>query len=244
MRLFFKNTLPVTLAAALLAAALAGCSDKQAVSPSPSAAPAVQESENVSASPSATPAVKHTKAEMETQLEADRANLLDVTWSPDNAAVVYLRTVSSGAKIFIWKTSQEKEQAVCDAKTVFGGFLWSPDSRYFLIKTGHTSPNVMTSSVIETKTLKKIGEDLTTADAAAPVWSPDSKYLALSTMDEGTGKISLDIYALAAKSSVSIVSAENAKEPYILEYWKDGVIGYTASTSSGERAEQTVAVGE
>ena len=244
MRFSFRNTVTVTLAAALAAAALAGCSNRQTASPSPSAAPPAQTAGSAPVSPSASPAVKLTKEQIEAKLEAGRANLLDVTWAPDESAVIYLRSGSSGANICIWKTDQEKEQVVCEAEATLDGLLWSPDSRYFLIETGHMGPATITSAIIETITLKQLGEDVTTVNVSAPVWSPDSKYLALSTEDESTGKIDLNIYALASKSSVSVVSAENAKGPYIVEYWKNGTIGYTALTASGERAEQTVAIGD
>ena len=231
------------LAALLAAGLLAGCGAKTAVSPSPSAAP-TQASEPASPSPSASPAVQLTRAQIEKQLEPDRANLLDVTWAPDDSAVLYLRSGASGANLCIWKTDQEKELVVRKAETPFDGFLWSPDAKYFLIETGHTSPATISAAIIETKTLKQLGNDVTTVDVSAPVWSPDSKYLALSTADESTGRIDLSLYALASKSTVSIVSAEKATGPYIVEYWKDDTIGYTTLTSSGERAEQTVAVGD
>ena len=242
MRNSTNKTIAAALAALLAVGTLAGCGTKQAASPSSSAATAPP-SETVSAAPSTSPAVKLTKDQIAKQLEADRANLLDVTWSPDNSAVIYMRNGSSGANICIWKTDQEKEQVVCKAETTLDGLLWSPDSKYFLVETGHASPATITSAIIEAKTFKQLAE-VTTVSVSAPVWSPDSRFLALSTLDESSGKIDLSIYALASKNAVSIVSAENATGPYVIEYWKDETIGYTTLTSSGERAEQTVAVGD
>lgn len=244
MKNYRRRTISAALAAMLAAGILSGCGAKQAASPSPSASPTAQVTASASPSPTASPAVSLTRAQIEKRLEPDRANLLDVTWAPDNSAVLYLRSSSGGANLCIWKTDQEKEQVVRKAETPFDGFLWSPDSQYFLIETGHTSPAVISSAIIETKTLKQYGNDVTTVDVSAPVWSPDSRYLALSTMDESSGKIDLSIFAMASKTTVSVVSAENATGPYIVEYWKGDTIGYTTLTSSGERAEQTVAVGD
>ncbi len=243
-RSFYKKTVPAALAALLAAGLLTGCTGKQAASPSPSTAPAAQTSAEVSPSPSVSPAVKVSKADIEKQLKADKANLLDVTWSPDNSAVVYLRTGTSGANICIWKVDHEKELVVRKARATLNGFLWSPDSSCFLIEIGHADSSTTTSSIVEAKTLKQLGDDVTTANVSAPVLSPDGKYLALSTIDEGSGKADLSVYALASKNTVSVVSETGAKGAYVVEYWKGETIGYTTLTASGERAEQTVLVGD
>lgn len=235
-----KNIILLSLIAALAAGLLSGCTEKQA-------APATHtetQAAATAASAAASPEITVTKADIEKKLEQDKASIQNAVWAPDASAVVFTRRDSSGSSVCIWKVNHEKELVVCKAETTPKTYLWSPDSRYFLIEISHTSQSTITSSVIEAKTLKSIGgDDVTTVAVSAPVWSPDSKYLALSTMDDSTDTIRLDIYALLSQTTATAVTATGARGPYIVEYWKGETIGYTEMTASGERAEQTVKIG-
>lgn len=235
MRYFFKKTIVLSLAAALAAGLLAGCTNETAASSAPSETP--------TAAPSEAPVSTISKADIETKLEADKAYIQSAVWAPDDSAVVFTRKGTNGANVCIWKVDHEKELVVCKAEPTPSEYLWSPDSKRFLIETSHLTQGTITASIIEAKTLKVLGDGVTTTAASKPVWSPDSKYLALSTEDDSTQTIKLDIYALASKTSATIVTATGARGPYIVEYWNEETIGYTEMTASGERAEQTVKVG-
>ena len=234
-----KNIILLSLIAALAAGLLAGCTEKQAAPATPTETQAAAPT----ASASASPEVTVTKADIEKKLEQDKTGIQSAVWSPDASAVVFTRRDSSGSSVCIWKVNHEKELAVRKAETTPKTYLWSPDSKYFLIEISHTSQSTITGSIVEAKTLKSIGDDVTTVAASAPVWSPDSKYLALSAMDDSTNTIRLDIYALLSQTTATAVTATGARGPYIVEYWKDETIGYTEMTASGERAEQTVKIG-
>jgi len=242
-----KNTFAAVLAAALATSLLAGCGDtKTEASPSPAAPPAGAE-EPASPSASASPEVQTTKAQIEAKLAEDRANLLGVTWADDDSAVAYLRSGADGANICVWRVGELNEKTVRKVSGAFNGLRWSPDGAYFLIITGRSGSTTTTSSIISAETLKQLGDDVESASVSPPVWSPDSKYLALPTeiqTEDGKTTVKLDIYALASKQSVTVATQENAQGPFIVEYWKDETIGYTTLTASGERAEQTVQIGE
>ncbi len=241
-----KRALAAALSAALAAALLTGCGNKKAAeTQAPVSAPS--ETQSVSPSPSASAAPQTTKAEIEAKLETDRANLLDVTWAPDNSAVVYLRSGGSGATICLWRVGKLNEQTVRKVEGTLDGLVWSPDAACFLIVSGHTGSADSTSSIIDVKTLKQLGGDVASAGVSAPVWSPDGKYLALSVdtkTDDGKTTASLAVYALASQSSVTVATQEGAQGSFIVEYWKGETVGYTTLTASGERAEQTVNIGE
>lgn len=239
MRHFFKEMIVLSLATVLAAGLLAGCSIQTAASPSPAEAPTAA----APASPPETPVSTVSKTDIEKKLEADKANIQSAVWAPDDSAVVFTRKGTSGANVCIWKVDHEKELVVRKAETTPSEYLWSPDSKYFLIEISHSTQGTITAALIEAKTLKALGDNVTTVAVSKPVWSPDGKYLALSIEDDSTQTINLDIYTLASKTSATIVTATSTGGPYIVEYWKEETIGYTEMTASGARAEQTVKVG-
>ena len=124
------------------------------------------------------------------------------------------------------------------------GFCWSPNSKYFLINVGHMGPGTITSTLIDAETLEAESSEITSVSISPPVWSADSRFLALSTYaDDGTA----DIYAfaVASKTSVSLLKSNNPFGPYVVESWgADNVVKYTEMTSSGARIEKTIELAE
>lgn len=234
---FRKNVILLSLTAAFAAGLLAGCAEKRADPPSPA------ESRTEAPAAAASPEAAVTKADIERKLEKDPAGIQNAVWAPDASAVVFTRKGGDASNVCIWKVNHKRELVVCAEETTPRAYLWSPDSKYFLIEIGRASQRTIVSSIIEAKTLKSVGDNVTSVDVSAPIWSPDSKYLALSTMDESTETIRLDIYARLSRTTVAAVTGTGARGPYIVEYWKNGAIGYTEVTARGERAEQTVKIG-
>jgi len=232
------------ISAALIVGIMSGCSGfgGTASSPSPSETPAAV-SPVASVSPS--PTVQLTKDEISTSLKALGDKVYDVTWSPDNTAVAFIKQDTQNANIYVWKTKQAEAQLVSKAEDTTSGFSWSPDSKYFLVNVGHMGPGTITSTLFDTDSLKALSTDISTVSVSPPVWSADSRFLALSFDDESTNAIEIKIYTVAAGTSISAVKSVNKFGPYIVKSWgEDNNIKFTEATSASERVEKTIGVGE
>ncbi len=229
-------------AAALTLSVLAGCSFKNNTEASPEAsAPEVTASSSpVSASPTSTV----TKKDIESELALYGQNAIDIAWSPDNSAVVFIKLEAEASNIYLWKVGADSASFISAAEPTTDGFSWSPNSRYFLINVGHMGPGTITSTLIDAQSLELISSSISSVSISPPVWSPDSRFLALSSWDDyKTTEISS--FAVASKTSVSLIKAANSFGPYVVEAWgKDNVIKYTEMTNSSDRAEKTIELGE
>ena len=234
------------ISAALAVGILSGCSvfGGSAVSPSPSAAetPAAV-SPTAAVSPS--PTVSVTKDEVSKTLTSYGDKAYDITWSPDNTAVVFIKQDEQQSNIYVWKLIQAEAQTLYKAEDTTSGFSWSPNSKYFLVNVGHMGPGTITSTLIDADSLKTLSTDISTVSVSPPVWSADSRFLALSSDDEATNAIEIKIYTVAAGTSISAVKSVNKFGPYIVTSWgEDNNIKYTEATSASERADKTIGVGE
>jgi hypothetical protein len=224
---------------------LSGCSvfGDSAASPSPSAAETASISPTASVRPS--PTVSLTKDEVAKTLASYGDKAYDITWSPDNTAVAFIKQDDQAANIYVWKLTQAEAQTLYKAEDTTSGFSWSPNSKYFLVNVGHMGPGTITSTLIDADSLKTLTTDISTVSVSPPVWSADSRFLALSLDDEATNAIEVKIYTVAAGTSISAVKSVNKFGPYIVTSWgEDNNIKYTEATSESERIEKTIGVGE
>ncbi|NCB74489.1 MAG: hypothetical protein EOM51_07085 [Clostridia bacterium] len=229
-------------AAALTLSFLVGCSFKTntAASPDVSAPETAVSPSTVPASP--VPSVN--KKDIEDALALYGESVIDITWAPDNSAVVFIKLTGDTSNIYLWKVGTDAEKSLMAAEPTTDGFLWSPNSKYFLVNVGHMGPGTITSTLFNAESMELISSDISTASISPPVWSPDSRFLALSSWaDYKTAE--LLTFAVASKTTVSLVKSSNSFGPYVVETWgEDNIIKYTEMTSSSDRAEKTIELGE
>ena len=235
-----KKTLFTAAAAALILGVFAGCSLFGKTEPSPEVSPSPSPSE--SAVPTATPSV--TKEDIQKSLDGAGDSVIDISWSPDGEAVAFIRDESGSGSVFLWKVGSADAELVSAADPTTDGLSWAPDSRHFFVNVGHMGPGTITSTLVDAETLEIMATDITTASMSPPVWSPDGRFFALSTDDESTGDIAILIYAVASKTSVSVLQSNNKYGPYVVEKWENDTVTYTEISSTGERAELTLQFGE
>lgn len=198
------------------------------------ASPESTEAPNATTSPAAE---KSDKVSVEKTLEG--LNAYTITWSPDMTVVVYIADSSDASNIFAWKVGEKDPKYLAINGGTTSGFTWSPNSAYFLINVGHMGPGNVTSTIYEVKTLQPTIPDLTSI--SGPVWSSDSRYIALSTAkQDDSGYIAVDVYTIADKSITTLVSAKNTTGFFKIISWSDGVITYTETDSSGNITNKTV----
>ena len=240
-----KNSISICVfvtAVALSLSLLAGCSfgsktealptaevPSTAVSPSPAA-------------PSTTPSMS--KDEIINTLKTYGDNAIDITLSPDDSAVAFIKSEEQASNVYVWKTGEENAKLVSVADPTTDGFWWSPNSKYFLINVGHMGPGTITSTLIDTETLEMVSSEISSVSVSPPVWSADSRFLALSTYaDDGTANIYS--FAVASKTSVSLLKSNSPFGPYVVESWgADNVVKYTEMTSTGARTEKIIELAE
>ncbi|MEL4106122.1 hypothetical protein AAFA46_04670 [Oscillospiraceae bacterium WX1] len=216
---------------------LAGCRKTGAPAVSTPATPAFSQSPSPSPSPS--PAGP-SKTEIGKTLTTQKA--YDVTWSPDSSMVVYIVDTADSSKIFAWKTGENDPKFLTVNGGTTSGFSWSPDSAYFLINVGHMGPGTITSTLYDAKTLESVTPDLVTVSPSPPVWSPDSRYIALSTASQdNSGSIAVTVYSVADKKTTTLVSKTNTTGFFKILSWTDGIISYMETDSSGNTTNKTVA---
>jgi len=237
-----KRLLVLGTAGALLIALLSGCSAFN----KPEASPAASPSPDISASPSPTPTPTSslTKAAIQAKLDALGDSVYDVSWSPNSEMVAFIKDENGSGNVYVWKLSSSEAALVSSADPTMDGFSWAPDSRHFLINVGHMGPGTITSTLIDSASLEVLDTDITTGSVSPPVWSPDGKHFALSVDDETNNTIKLLIYTVASNTSVSVLSSQNSYGPYVVEQWNFETITYTEVTSTGDRIESTLAVGD
>jgi len=226
---------------ALAFSLLAGCTFKSNATPSPEASVSPSPAE-VTASPSATPSV--TKDDISSSLKTYGDNAIDIAWSPDDSAVAFIKLEGDASNIYVWKIGEADAKLVSVAEPTTDGFSWSPSSKYFLVNVGHMGPGTITSTLIDAESLEVVIADITTVSISPPVWSADSRFLALST-DTDNGAVEITAFDVASKTSVSLAKATNTYGPYVVESWgEDNIIKYTEMTSTGNRVEKTIEIGE
>lgn len=240
MSIKLKSALLAGTSAALILSVFAGCSllGTPAASPSPSAAPSPVV-ESASPTPAPTPTV--TKSDIQKSLDAQGDNVIDVKWSPDDSMVVFIKETG---KVYVWKLNSTDAQLITKAEGTTDGFLWSPDSKHFLINVGHMGPGTITSTLVDAEALSVLTTDIMTVNISPPVWSPDGRFIALSTDDKSTNDIAILIYAVASKTTVSVLSSNNKYGPYVVESWVNETVNYTEISSTGERAQSSMLFGE
>ena len=229
--------------AVIILSLFAGCSvtGKPQSPPDNSQAPTDQGSVET---PSPTVTVQVTKEDIQKSIDALGSSAYDITWSPDNTLVAFIKEDNGTGNIYVWKTGQQSAKLISVAENTTDGFLWAPDSRHFLINVGHMGPGTITSTLVDSESLEIVASEITSVSISPPVWSPDGKYLALSRDNQNEGIIEIYIYAIASNTQVSVQKSSNTFGPYCISYWKDATIGYTEMTSSGERVEKIIEVGD
>jgi dipeptidyl aminopeptidase/acylaminoacyl peptidase len=231
--------------AALLLSVMVGCTSVNSAASTTSTASETTESQNTvtaDTTSDVTSTKTMDKSEIQASLDASGDGVYDITWSPDESMVAFIREEQQ-ANVYVWKTGESSATLISVAESTTSGFSWSPDSQYFLINVGHMGPGTITSTLIKASSLEVVSTDITTVSISAPVWSPDSKHLALSLDDEaGSGNIEIVIYSVEGNDTASLLKSTNSYGPYTVKYWDNsGNIGYTELTSTGDRTEKVIA---
>ena len=105
-------------------------------------------------------------------------------------------------------------------------------------------PGTITSTLIDAESLEVVSSEISSVSVSPPVWSSDSRFLALSTWADYSF-IEISAFAVASKTTASLVKSSNSYGPYVVESWgPDNVIKYTEMTNSSEREEKTIEIGE
>ena len=232
----------IIIAAALNLSLLSGCSGKSDPLASPEAsAPELSVSpETIAPSPTS----NLTKAEIESAIAGYGDNAIDIAWSPNNLVVAYIKLEGAASNVCVWKVGEESANVIFAAEPTTDGFSWSPNSEYFLINVGHMGPGTITSTLVNAETLEIVSTELSTVSLSPPVWSPDSRFLALSTWaDYSTAEITA--FAVASKTTASLIKTSNTYGPYVIESWGlDNIIKYTEMINASTCVEKTIEIGE
>ncbi len=158
--------------------------------------------------------------------------------------VAYIKEDPKTGYVYVWKVNNTDAQLISKAEGTTDGFLWAPDSKHFLINVGHMGPATITSTLVDPESLSVLVTDITTVSISPPVWSPDGRFIALSTGDQSTNNIAILVYAVASKTSVSVLSSNNKYGPYVVESWINDAVTYTEISSTGERVQRSLLFGE
>ena len=237
----FKLSVIITVVALSLSL-FSGCAGKNDPAASPEAAVPESSVSPETAVPSPTPNI--TKSDIDSALASYGDNAIDIAWSPDNSTVAFVKLEGKSSNVCLWKVGEENAKILSSAEPTMDGFCWSPNSEYFLINVGHMGPGTITSTLFEAETLEIVSSELSTVSLSPPVWSPDSRFLALSTWaDYNTAEILA--FAIASKTTASLIKMSNTYGSYVIESWtSDNVIKYTEMTNSSTRVENTIELGE
>lgn len=221
---------------------LAGCSFGGKAEASPTAAALSTAVSPIPAAHSTAPDL--TPNDINNVLKTYGDNATDITWSPDDSAVAFIKLEGQASNVYVWRTDEESAKLVMVADPTTDGFLWSPNSKYFLINVGHMGSGTITSTLIDAETLETSSVGITSVSISPPVWSADSRFLVLSSYaDDGTAEIFA--FAVASKTSVSLLKSNNPYGPYVVEVWgEDNIIKYTETTSTDDRVENTIELAE
>ena len=170
------------------------------------------------------------------QLTAN-SDITAITWSPDEAAVLYIQKGKSAGfnGVHVWKVNEDQAQIIGDVSPGFLEFTWAPNSRYFLIS--ETLGEGVTTRIFNAAVLK---EEHKLQSLDIPVWSPDSLSLAygFEQHDYGTSVGSLEVYKLGQAQGEKIWSAINYL--YKVEFWDaQGNIGYIEINDKGQQSHKS-----
>jgi len=171
---------------------------------------------------------------------ASKAEISQITWSPDEKNVVYLQQGSADndglGEAYIWKVGEEQPRLVKNVKATVHGFSWSPDSKYFLIseKLGEGAEN----TIFKAATLQQ--ETFKPKSISLPVWSPDSTALAYGNEENYYGQNwgFLEIFTLGGTESEYLWRTMDYI--YKVESWEqNGDIVYTEIDPQGKESKKT-----
>jgi len=241
----FGRILPLCAAAALLLATFAGCGFGSVAKLYTSSSPTPGTAAEATAPPSPETTVM-TQSDIQSALKAAGDKVIAPTWAPDSSAVAFVRANDSDTGyVCLWPTTAPKETQLYKATGTEDGFLWSPDSQYVLVLVGHMGPGTVTSTIVDAKSLSTVGSVLTSVNLSPPVWSPDGRFIALSTYDESTGAAAIVVYTVGSGTTITPVKGTNSYGPYVVASWDaTNTITYTEPQKSGERTKKTIGFGE
>ena len=105
-------------------------------------------------------------------------------------------------------------------------------------------PGTITITLIDAEVLEVVNSEISTVSVSTPVWSSDSRFLALSTWADYSS-IEISVFAVASETTASLVKSNNTYGPYVVESWgADNIIKYTEMTNASDSVEKTIAIGE
>jgi tricorn protease len=125
-----------------------------------------------------------------------------VSWSPDGKTIAYITDVAGYRQLALWDVaaSTEKRFDIGDAPSLYDNTLWSPDSSKVLFSDYR---NIAWIFDVKTGQSKKAISWSLVGGASAPVWSPDSKWLAYSDMLHSHFRV-ICLYSLETGKSTQI----------------------------------------
>ena len=182
---------------------------------------------------------KYSKLVIDEKLAANK-ELFDITWSPDDTKAIYIQPGTSKEngldEAYLWQVGKENPELIREVTPTTYSFIWSPDSRYFLIreKLGEGSIN----SIVNAGTLTEESHKI--KSISAPAWSSDSQSLAYGYEhhDYGESWGSLEVYTIGAKTQEYIWKAKNYL--YKIDSWDEqGNINYTEINDKGEESKKS-----
>jgi len=194
---------------------------------------------NQATEPNEVPQVQNSTVESISKELSQRKDVYIVTWSPDTTAVAFVQgdpQVLEG-HAYLWKVGEQQPRTFDLARDRICEFVWSPNSQYIFIDIGTSSQRE--GIIVSTKELKTIGSIGYTHD---PLWSPDSKWVALGVVRkvepqipwELGGTIDLALYNVASKE-LKVVAQGTSDFYYLPKKWEsDGTLRYEKRSFQGE----------
>jgi len=183
----------------------------------------------------------YTKDYIQNELDKEGTAVFNVSWSPDDSMVAFIRTEAQADNSYLWKVGQNGAVLIAVAEPTTSGFSWSPDSQYFLINVGHMGPGTITSTLVDAQNLKISDAPIETLQISEPLWSPDSKYLALVFDDSEKGSKGINIFYVDKQKAKNILKSASDGGFYLVKDWQaDGTIVYTEYTPQGDLTDKTI----
>jgi len=217
-----------------------GCTGKEKEEPSekPSSIPAPSEEKEVKGEALSDGSQWAIKAYLK-----ELPNVFSENWSPNNKKVAYIvfDQFKETGKIFIWQVGEKEPKVVQNIEDRIEELYWSPNSQYIIADIGTSALRlgefVDVEEHIRVDSINYVGK---------PVWSPDSKWVALGSVRsieppiewELDGTIDLVRYNIETKET-KVIKEGNQGEYYRPLAWEeDGVLEYAYNNTTGDSYRQ------
>jgi outer membrane murein-binding lipoprotein Lpp len=188
------------------------------------------------------------KADNADEIKAALKNMKDayaIEWSNDGTAVAFARgdKETVNGQMFLWKLGDREPVSIGDKDLEICNFYWSPDSRHVIADIG---TSVVRYGIIASS--EEASEVLEIEYIGPPLWSPDSKWIAVGTLSDIEPAVFIELERTVDLTLFNIETQEKkiiekgtADYYYSQDSWsKDGKLNYSKCYFSEKGSEHLV----